>query len=167
MKYIVWRNPYKSYGIYQGGYFVKWKNKLSDEFSPNWFEANRYKTLGGAVTRLGLRFDKKIKSLDDFYKFNSIDKSKLRDNKISEVLGESGNDFLFFKIGHIDMIDDSGNFVGNAGKDLLDYIKVLIKKNISESESLKKRFDSLGIESLPKEDVSSEDYLKDFLQMFN
>jgi hypothetical protein len=157
MKYIVWRNPYKSYDYPQGdGYFVKYKNKCSDEFSSNWFEANRYKTIGPAISRLGLGFylpprNESIKSMDDFYKINPIDKSKIRDNKISEVLGESNNDFLFFKRGHIDKIDDDGNFIGNAGEEVLDYIKSVIEKNIGKS----------------KVDVSDDDYLKEFLEMFN
>jgi hypothetical protein len=168
MKYIVWRNPYKSYDYSQGdGYFVKYKNKCSDEFSSNWFEGNRYKTIGPAISRLGLEINDLIKSMDDFYKINPIDKSKIRDNKISEVLGESKNYFLFFKRGHIDKIDDNGNFVGNAGEEVLEYIKSVIEKNIGKSKSIQKKFDKLGIKSEPKVDVSDDDYLKDFLEMFN
>lgn len=168
MKYIVWRTPYKSYNCPQGdGYFVKYKDKCTDEFSTNWFDANRYKTIVPAISRLGLEINDSIKSMDDFYKFNSIDISKIRDNKISELLGESENNFLFFKRGHIDKIDDNGNFIGNAGEEVLDYIKSVIEKNIGKSKYIQKKFDKLGIKSEPKVDVSTDEYLTDFLDMFN
>lgn len=168
MKYIVWRTPYKSYNYPQGdGYFVKYKDKCTDEFSTNWFDASKFNTLYGAISRLGLENLNHIKSMDDFYKFNSIDISKIRDNKISELLGESENNFLFFKRGHIDKIDDNGNFIGNAGEEVLDYIKRVIEQNIGKSEYTQRKFDKLGIKSEPKVDVSTDEYLTDFLDMFN
>jgi hypothetical protein len=168
MKYIVWRNPYKSYNYEQvNGYFVKWKNKCSDEFSPNWFDAKKYKTIGPAITRLGLSINNQIKSMDDFYRDNPLDTTKIRDKKISEILDESETNFLFFKKGHIDKIDDNGNFIGNANEEILEYIRTVIDQNLEKCKSLQRQFEKLGIKSEPKVDVSSEDYLNDFLEMFN
>ena len=157
MKYIVWRTPYKSYDYPQGdGYFVKWKNKCSDEFSQNRFDANKYKTIGPAIKRLGLEINDSIKSLDDFYKFNPLDKSKIRDNKISELLGDDQDSSLFFERGHIDKIDDNGNLIGNAVVEILNYIESIINQNTGKSKSLQKKFESLGVGNYI--DNSDEDF---------
>ena len=157
MKYIVWRTPFKSYDYAQGdGYFVKWKNKCSDEFSQNWFDANKYKTIGAAINRLGLEINGSIKSLDDFYKLNPIDPSKIRDNKISKILDVSQDVSIFFKIGHIDKIDDNGNLIGNADQEVLNYIESIISQNIGKSKSLQKKFESLNIKN--HIDNSDEDF---------
>ena len=59
MWYIVYRKPFKSYNYDQGnGYFVKYQDKCSDKFSPNWFEASKYTSIGGALTRVGVYGDK-------------------------------------------------------------------------------------------------------------
>lgn len=161
MKYIVWRNHFELYRQPQGdGYFVKYKDKISDEFSPNWFDASKFNTLYGAVSRLGLESLKQIKSLDDFYKFNPIDKSKYRDIKISEILGESEDKFLFFERGHIDKIDDNGNLIGNAGEDVLEYIKGIIEKNINDRKSMQKKFESLGVSNYIDNSISDEEFYK-------
>jgi len=148
MKYIVWRTPFKSYDYAQGdGYFVKYKNKCSDEYSPNWFDANKYKTIGPAISRLGLSLDNSIKTMNDFYTFNKLDKSHLRDDTISKILDEDNNlKEVFFERGHIDKIDDNGNFIGNAGDEIMEYVKTHIKKQFQASKSIQKKFEKLGVE---------------------
>jgi hypothetical protein len=114
MNYIVWRAPFKSYGYNQGdGYYVRYKDKCSDVYSPNWFNAKRYETIGPSITRLRLILNDSIKTMDDFYTFNKIDKSFLRDKTISKILDEDINlKEIYFEKGHIDKIDDNGNFIG-------------------------------------------------------
>jgi hypothetical protein len=161
MKYIVWRTPYKSYDYAQGdGYFVKWKNKCSDEFSPNWFDANKYKTIGPAITRLGIEINDHIKSLDDFFKVNSLSESIKRQNVILEILEEGQNSDIFFLKGHIDKIDDNGNLIGNAGDEVLEYIKNIIQKNIGKSKFLQKKFEGLGVSNYIDNSISDEEFYK-------
>jgi len=168
MKYIVWKPPFKSYGKYdQGdGYFVKYKDKCSDTFSPNWFDANKYNSIVHALKRLGIDF--LFKSLDEFYKLNPIDKSVKRDNIISEILDEYKNKSLFFEIGHIDKIDDNGNFIGNAGEEILEYIENLIAENSKKSKSLQKKFEKLEKEFESKNyidtSISDDEFWKEILK---
>jgi len=173
MGYIVWKNKYKvnalgmrvDEGISQGdGYFVKWKNKLEDEFSTNWFDANKYKTIGPALTRLGLDFNDSMKSIDDFLNQNGISKSYNREKTISEILGDKSDSVLIFQRGHIDKIDDEGNFCGNAGKEVLEYVEAFIQKNIQKDNSIKKKFESLGVGNYIDKSVSNEDFWNEVLK---
>ncbi len=146
MKYIVWRTPYTSYDYPQGdGYFVKYKNKLSDEFSPNWFDAIKYKSIGPAVTRLGISLDKSMKSMDDFFKSNKMSKSYAREQKISSLLDEKQDKIIFFERGHIDKIDENGNYVGNAGEELLEFVEKYLKSNVKRFDSMKNKLSKLDI----------------------
>lgn len=173
MRYIVWKNKYKinalgirvDEGISQGdGYFVKWKNKLEDEFSSNWFDANKYKTIGLAISRLNLELNQNMKSIDDFFKTNSLTKSFNRGKTISEILGDKSDSVLFFQRGHIDKIDDDGNFCGNAGKEVLEYVEAFIQKNIQKENSIKKKFVSLGVGNYIDKSVSDEDFWSEVLK---
>jgi len=183
MKYIVWRTrtfnvvswmetadgvnyKNKSYDYAQGdGYFVKYKNKCSDEYSPNWFDANKYKTIGPAISRLGLSLDNSIKTMDDFYTFNKLDKSHLRDETISKILDEDNNlKEVFFERGHIDKIDDNGNFIGNAGDEIMEYVKSHIKKQFQASKSIQKKFEKLGVGNYIDNSISDEDFWNKILK---
>jgi hypothetical protein len=90
MEYIVFRNPYTSYGINQSGYFVSYKDKLSDKFSDNWYDAKRYKSLGFAISKLGI-IGLESNSIEYFVKLNTNKNSKSlnRDIKISKLFGLS------------------------------------------------------------------------------
>ena len=89
MGYIVWREKYTSYSIHQGGYFVKYKNKVSDEFSPNWYDANKYKSIGMAIKRLGIRIGYCVNE-QDFVRLNTKKgKSVNRDLALSKILDET------------------------------------------------------------------------------
>ena len=146
MKYIVWRKPFKSYDYPQGdGYFVKYKNKCADYWSPNWFDAGKYNNIGNAISRLGLTLNESMKTMDDFFAANRISKSFNREKSISEILGEKSSKIVNFERGHIDKIDDNGNFIGNAGEEILEYIESKIKANVREHELINKKFTSLGI----------------------
>lgn len=165
MKYIVWRTPYESYGSPQGdGYFVKWKSKCEDEFSTNWFDANKYKTIGPAITRLRLELNAGMKSMNDFYKANPITKSFQRDKTISELFGENHQNILTFEKGFIDKIDDNGNYVGNAGKDIIDYVQKFIDNNIKHYNSLQKKFSDLGVDNYIDKSTSDEDFWAEALK---
>jgi hypothetical protein len=165
MKYIVWRTPFKSFDYPQGdGYFVRWKNKCSDEFSPKWFDAKKYTSIGSALNRLGIEINDHIHSFEDFYKINRVDFFKKREDTISEILGEEKNNSLFFIKGHIDKIDDKGNFVGNAAEDIINYIESVIEQNIGKSKSLKKKFEKLGVDSYIDNSISDEDFWKEVLK---
>jgi hypothetical protein len=163
MKYIVWRTPFKSYEYAQGdGYFVKYKNKCSDEYSPNWFDAGKYKTIGSAITRLGITLNESMKSMDDFFNANEITKSYQRDKTISDILGDDLYHTINFSRGHIDKIDDNGNFIGNAGSDILEYVQKYIESNIKKhfliDNNLQKRFTSLGVDNYIDKSTSDEDF---------
>ena len=165
MRYIVWRTPYKSYNRQQGdGYFVKWKSKTEDEFSVNWFDANKYKTIGPAMSRLNLQLTQNIKSIDDFFKLNNLTKSLNREKSISEILDEKSDTILSFEVGHIDKIDDEGNFCGNAGQEVMEYIEEFIRKNINKENSIQKKFESLGVENYIDKSVSDEDFWNEVLK---
>lgn len=158
MKYIVWIKPYESYNQIQGdGYFVKWKNKLENEFSIHWYDANKYKTIGGAIARLNLELNQNMKSIDDFFKVNNLTKSIKREKSINEIFGEKDSS-IFFEKGHIDKIDDDGNFCGNAGEEVIEYIESFIRKNIQKDNSIKKKFESLEVGNYIDNSISDKDF---------
>lgn len=168
MKYIVWRKPFKSYDYAQGdGYFVKYKNKCADEWSPNWFDAGKYNNIGNAISRLGLTLNESMKSMDDFFNANGITKSFNRDKSISEVLGESHSSVIYFERGHIDKIDDNGDVAGNAGEEILEYVENKIKSNIKKYENLNKKFATLGIDNYIDNSVSDDEFWDDYLKNKN
>lgn len=158
--------PYKSYNITQGdGYFVRRKNKLEDEFSTDPFDAFKYKSIRSALTRLGLNFNDSIKSIDDFFKANNLNKSFQRGKSISELLGEKSDSVisdLFFERGHIDKIDENGNFCGNAGNEVMKYIEDFIRNNIRKHNLVQKNFESLGIGNYINKSVSDFESYEDF-----
>lgn len=166
MRYIVWRTPFKSYDYPQGdGYFVKWKNKCADEWSNKWFEANKYKNIGPAIDRLGLELNATMKTMDDFFEANPLSKSIKRDRIISNLFGEeSSRNYMVFDRGHIDKIDDDGNFIGNAGEELINFVEEYIKKNIKKNESLKKKFESIGLDSYIDKSTSDDEFWSEILK---
>ncbi len=128
MHYIVWREPFESYDIPQGGYFVKYKDKLSDHFSPKWFEASKFSSLGGAITRLGI-YGNNSSSLEDFIKSNISEKASKRNHNITKILGNVDISTVISWNGRIDKIDADGNFIGSAEKEVIEYIERKFTKN--------------------------------------
>lgn len=97
MEYIVFRNPYKHWHFdvnnpnRQCGYFVSYKDKISDKFSDNWYDAARYKRLGSALNRLGI-YGLESTSIEAFIKANindNISKRLNRNTYIGKILNES------------------------------------------------------------------------------
>lgn len=142
MKYIVWREPYKSYDIPQGGYFVSYKDKLCDNFSDNWFDASRYTSLGGAISRLGI-YGLECVSIDGFIKANMDPKNidVEREYSLSKLLDQEFDiDIILRKKGRIEKIDDNGNLVGDAMSQVKDFI---LKKLESNKKKLDNKFEKI------------------------
>jgi len=134
MWYIVYRERFKSYGIEQCGYYVGYKNKLCDNYSQNWFEAKKYKSLPAAITKLGIDLDYiERKTMDDLLKENASESSK-RDIKLGELLNEDYE--ISFHKGRIDKISDKGEFLGSAYDDVVGHISKLM--DIKKAEFKKK-----------------------------
>lgn len=169
MWYIVWQEPYTSYGYEQGdGYYVGWKNKCEDKFSKNWFEAKKYKSFGSAIDRLRLRTDRHMTTVEDFWKRNVSTKEELRDFKLTNIVGGEVPNIrnLVFSKGRIDKIDEKGNFCGSAVDEVVDWVEKMLKSNVSSIEAQKRKFEKLGIKTEPSVDVSTEEYVDDFLDFF-
>jgi hypothetical protein len=130
--YIVWREPYTSYDITQSGYFVNYKDKLSDKFSENHIEAKRYTSIGPAISRLGIQ---EFNNVEHFYR-KYVSDSVIRHDKLSDILGQEKTiPNNFFLNGRIDKMYEDGTIdigVGNA--DALEYILNKIK-NIKKGAS--------------------------------
>lgn len=130
MTYIVWEDTHTLYGIPQGGYYVSYKDKLSDNYSDKWFEAKRYKTLQGAMRRIGYLIND-YKTIDSFIKSYSSSISLKRNIKLSKVLGETITieDIVNSRGSKIYIIDDNNNLIGDANKEVAKLIEDKIKKN--------------------------------------
>lgn len=144
MEYIVYKEPYTSYGIEQGGYFVSYKDKLSDNFSDKWYHAKRYKTIGPALTRLGIH-GLECTSIDDFIKVNINNirnESSKRDIKLKKILGNdiTIGDIISYK-GKIEFVEN--NEINRKDHRLV--IDFIIKKIESNSKKLKKKFSYIDI----------------------
>ena len=133
MWYIVYREPFKSYTETGGGYFVKYKNKIEDTYSSNWFEAQKYKSLGAALTRLNINISPGMDTMDKFLLGNKLDKRTQRDLTLSKILGESIPS-LVFKNGRIEKISDDGQLLGDASDDVMEFIKYQLEKNRKANE---------------------------------
>lgn len=133
MWYIVYREPFKSYTETGGGYFVKYKNKIEDTYSSNWFEAQKYKSLGAALTRLNINISPGMDTMDKFLSGNKLDKRTQRDLTLSKILGESIPS-LVFKNGRIEKISDDGQLLGDASDDVMEFIKYQLEKNRKANE---------------------------------
>lgn len=134
-----------SYHESGGGYYVKYKNKIEDTYSPNWFEAKKFTSLGSALDRLGVNIKiSDIISMDKFFEHNLIDHKKMnRENALSTVLGLDKNVGIIFNSGYIDKISDRGEFIGRADEEVLEYIQHMILRNKGKQNSKVKTFDKL------------------------
>ncbi len=121
--YIVWKEPY--------GYFVSYKDKSSDKYSKNWYDAKKYIKIGPALNKLGLVCPKYLTSFEKFIELNNIDNLSVnRDKLLSDILSEKqevkiGN-FINGKIYKV--IDNE--IIGNADEDIIKYINNLIESNV-------------------------------------
>jgi len=138
--YIVWFEPFTNYSKSQGdGYFVSYKSKSSDYYSKNWFDAKKYKTIGTALTRLGLIVPKLLTSFDKFLEVNEIDTLSVnRDKLLADILSEKqevklGN----FSKGRIDKVDKYGTLC-SADEDIIEYVNKIIENNLKKNNLKKK-----------------------------
>lgn len=170
MNFIVYREPFKLYGELQEKYFVSYKDKCSDKYSDKWFDAKRYKTIGPAITKLGLTFDKGMYSIDDFLKQNPLHSSFHRLMKIDSV-NDLNTDFtiktypnLSFTKGRIELVDEENNLhLGNAYIHVWNYIEKELEKNVKHRDKINKNFMELGEFKKPLDSGTP----KEFLDWFN
>lgn len=135
--YIVWLEPFTNYSESQGdGYFVSYKDKSSNYYSKNWFDAKKYKTIGTALARLGLIVPKFLTSFDKFLEVNEIDTLSVnRDKLLADILSEKqevklGN----FSKGRIDKVDKYGTLC-SADEDIIEYVNKIIENNLKKKMS--------------------------------
>ena len=132
--YIVWREPFKSaFSEKQGdGYFVSYRDKCSDNYSKNWYDAKKYKTIVTAMSRLGLDCPKYLTSLEQFFELNKIDQTSYkRDKVLSDILNTEKEVSINFDKGRIDKIYDNG-IIGSADNDILEYLNNIIRTNLKK-----------------------------------
>lgn len=145
--YIVYveefESEYSSVGKSGGGYFVGYKSKIEDGYSPNWFEAKKYKTLQGAINSLGLYLNEHMDTMEKFIESNSTDIKYKRDNILNNILGESNDlkSLINFQYGKIESIDSDGN-IKNVIDEVISYIKNKIDKNQYRKKNLYKNIGS-------------------------
>lgn len=161
MWYIVYKEKFN-------GYFVGWKNKSEDSYSPNWFEANKYKSVGATLTRLGIEIPNYVDTMDKFIEANSLcDITMHRANSLNDLLDMSRDESLLFKKGRIDKIGANGEFLGSAEEDITEYIKIQLAKNKAKNDKFNKKFNSLtGGFDTQKIDTKSKDYHDEFDSFF-
>ena len=169
MYYIVWKEEFTSYSIPQGnGYFVKYKDKLSDHYSKNWYDAYKYSSIGAALTRLRINTD--MDNVEDFDKANvRRTKSGLRNSKIDTILNYDKSDIaqIISFYGRVDKIDENNEFLGSAEDEVVEFIKGKMKKNQKEQQVRISKMKKLGVDiTVDDTDYSSEDYKNEFDNFF-
>jgi hypothetical protein len=163
--FIVYREKFKSYTETGGGYFVKYKNKIEYEFSENWIEAKKYKTIGSALHRMGIEIKPGIDTIEKFIKSNSLDDLSInRDNVLNDVLGENKNINILFKKGRVDKVGINGEFLGSAEKEIIEYIEMHLDKNRKRNDKKMKMINEIvGVSSdYIIETKEGEDFLEGF-----
>lgn len=151
--YIVYENS-------ENGYYVGYKDKLSNHYSKNIQVCKKYNSIGSAISRLGINLDDY--SLDNILKENIDNKKTNRFNTI-ENLFDSDVTKTFFIKGRIEKLDEFGN-IEDASNEVLDYIKNKMDK---KTEKYNKQMKIIDNDKFEKIDVSSKEYLDDFLNNFN
>ena len=140
--YIVWREDFKStYSREQqgNGYYGGWKNKCEDYWTRTPLEANKFKTLKGAINRLRLdTLNDKILSMNDFWKFNPPSKSFLRDKNINQIIGGEEDLSQIFEKGRVERIYEDGK-IECANKEVIEFIENLVKDNLEKREKFRKK----------------------------
>jgi hypothetical protein len=161
--YIVWRNPFFSYALQGDGYFVKYKDKLSDWWSTDYRDAAKYKTLGPAISRLNIEYNKAT-SIYNFIKANTPNtKSAHRDCSISNVLGESVDiSTVLSWRGRIDKVSKDYEFLGNAEEEVIKHIEKTIIKNHNAIESRMLKIGEAPIDI----DYTTSEYQNEFDNFF-
>ena len=149
MWYIVYRNKHKSTILGSAsketgvGYYVGYKNKLEDNFSSNFIEAKRYKSIGPALTRLGVNYipGMSMEKLLSTIKTNNT-QAKREDilNKVFDIETKYNPIDILFTNGRIEILSDDGKLIGSAGEDITKYIesKFVDKSNQIKSKELDK-----------------------------
>lgn len=162
--YIVYREPYKSYDVHQEGYFVSYKDKLSDKFSNNWIDAKRFQTIRPAITRLGI-YGLECSDIDNFYKANKLNKTELRNIKLKSILNDNSDDDMILAIlrskGRIEKVIENKNSdfplsVTNCEKEIVEFIKNKINKN-------QKKIKNMGVTDYISEKENDKEFWDYFL----
>lgn len=153
------------YDITNKGYYVKYKDKLQDEYSDNWMEAKRYKTLKPALTRLSYIFPDNYEYV--LSKFDKYENSNYvqRERKLNRVFGKDGGEInidavdIFDGKGFIEVVDVTKNGIKNLGKIdnriIYEHYKKLERKNQMKYDAWKKKNDVEIIEHEPG-DINDE-----------
>lgn len=159
MWYVVYRNPFKSNRLYSdGGYFVKYKNKIEDEYSTNIVEANKYKSIGPALSRLGIYVEKNMFTLESVFERTQISFSEKREIKLNKILDIDFDPMSIFHNNRIDKIDIDGKYIGCSNKEAIDYIQSILDKNKRKFEKIKSEYE----EALRKTDPGVNYICDDF-----
>ena len=167
--YIVYREPYKSYGVHQEGYFVSYKDKLSDKFSNNWIDAKRFKTIGPVLTRLGI-YGLECNDIENFFKANKLNKTELRNIKLKSILNDnnSDDDMILAVIrskGRIEKVIENKNSdfplsVTNCEEEIVEFIKNKINKN---QKKINNMYSEIGVTDYISKEENDEEFWDDFL----
>lgn len=99
--YIVYFNSITQYHKTNKGYYVGYKNKIEDEYSDNYIFAKRYKTLGAALTRIGLCYKRssalncisELEKGNDIFGNGSIEVVKLTNSRTQKLNKIDGKDY--------------------------------------------------------------------------
>lgn len=134
--YIVWYNSINQYWKNQHGYYVSYRDKLEDNFSKNYIDAKRYKTLGFALSRLGMNYtgygardfinklDFQLKNSKKISRRRKLSKLDNKDFQLNDSDYESINMLGFGE--RIDILEIDGNnitFLGKvSNKELYDHL---------------------------------------------
>lgn len=165
MWYIVYKEKFKSYTETGGGYFVGYKNKIEDTYSDNYVEANKYKAIGAALTRLGIEIKPSMDSMDRFLEsIRPRTKAAKRNRALSNIFDETTNPIdVIFSNGRIEKVSINGELLGSASDDVLRYIEGKISRNKEKMDRIRKAVEPIvGKSSYLIETKEGEDFWDGF-----
>jgi len=115
---------------FKGGYYVGYKDKLSDRFSTNWLEAKRYKSLETAFRNQFYGGHKMgYANFRSFIKDMETNPELLREKKLSKLIGSKDKiDFPDFlnnrRIEIVDVLENDIKHLGVfSGNELYEFLK--------------------------------------------
>lgn len=159
----------KYYIVYNlDSYFVGYKNKGENEYSQSYVFAKKYKTLGGALNRLGISNNlHDMRKMRDKFDNHPI---VLRQKKLNTI-NNTNHEIIFkgikpFEYGRIEILNIEGTDIKNLGNINNDVLYEYFKKQYKRlySKAYGKLYGSAGKEEYElKIEKPTEEEMDDFL----
>lgn len=163
------------------GYYVSYKDKISDNYSENFIEAKRYKSIGSVLYRIGIDYKNFhsaniLKEIEFLIKNSKKIQRRNKLNKLNNVITDDNGIKLidFFENASVEIVEIKNNSIvnlGSANLEIYDFLKKENDKFLAKQKNNFKKLDPFLTEKDKKllssetKNATQED-IDDFLNSF-